>query len=46
MKNLQTNNSKHMIGVIWYEENKEAGGRIVFFCCVFMSMRRAKQNFA
>ena len=31
MKNLQTNNSKHMIGVIWYEENKETGGRTVFF---------------
>ena len=25
------NNSKHRIGVIWYEESEEAGGRTVFF---------------
>ena len=31
MKNLLTNNIEHMIGVIWREENKEAGDRIVFF---------------
>ena len=31
MKNLLTNNIEHMIGVIWYEESEEAGGRTVFF---------------